>query len=139
MYSWAWIILIWSIFENNNAGDDFCENKWVRHIWMPQFNQKKSFLVFCGPKKMLENAKLHEIVRMSDGRAECHLAFEECRSALLECWMALGHATRLRPWWADFSHLFDICFVFSCFLKNIFFVYNHDTLFYSATNFLKRI
>ena len=52
-------------------------------------------------KKMLENAKLHEIVRMSDGRAECHLAFEECRSALLECRMALGHAMTLMPWWAD--------------------------------------
>ena len=67
MYSWAWIIMIWSIFENNNAGDDFCENKWVRHIWMPQFNQKKYFQVFNRVKngskeclKMQNGIKLHE-------------------------------------------------------------------------------
>jgi len=40
----------------------------------------------------------------------------ECRLALLVCQMALCHATRLRPWWADFSCLFDVCFAFSSFL-----------------------
>ena len=45
---------------------------------MPQFNQNFFFFeCFTFFKKMLENAKLHEIVQMSDGRAEWHLAFEE--------------------------------------------------------------
>ena len=45
--------------------------------------------MFYGPKKTLENAKLHEIARMSDGEAKCHWAFKECRSAVLECRLAL--------------------------------------------------
>ena len=66
---------------------------------------------------------------MSDGGAECLLAFEECYSAL-------GHAMALMPWWADSSRFSNACFAFSCFLKNIFFVYNQETLSYSATNSL---
>ena len=34
--------LIWPIFENNDARDDFFEDKWVRHVRMPQFDQKKN-------------------------------------------------------------------------------------------------
>ena len=33
----------------------------------------------------------------------------------------------------------NACFTFSCFLKNIFFIYDHETLSYSVTNSLKPI
>ena len=63
----------------------------------------------------------------------------ECRSTLLGCRMALGHAVEFRPWWADFSRFSNVCFMFSSFLENIFFVCDHETLSYSATNSLKHI
>ena len=48
------------------------ENKWVRHVGIPQFDLKKSFWVLNGPKKMSENAKSHGIAWVSDGGAKCH-------------------------------------------------------------------
>ena len=63
----------------------------------------------------------------------------ECRLALLVCQMALCHATRLRLWWADFSYFFDTCFAVSSVLKDFFFVCDHETLSYLATNSLKLI
>ena len=37
------------------------ENKWVRHVRMSQFDQKKSFWVSNGLKKLHKNVKLHGI------------------------------------------------------------------------------
>ena len=82
---------------------------------MPQFNQRKLFECLTVLKKMPENAKI------------------------LECRMALGHAMTLTPWWADSSCFSNACFAFSCFLKNNFFMYDHETLSYLATNSLKPI
>ena len=88
---------------------------------------------------MLNNLKkkvqVCEIAWMCDSRSGCHVAHEEChsallecRSALLECQMALGHAAMLTPWWADSSHFSNARFAFSHFLKNIYFVCDHETL-----------
>ena len=88
---------------------------------------------------MSENTKLHVIAWTYDGGIACHLAHEECHSALLECRMALGHTMTLTSWWANSSHFPDACFTFSWFLKNMFFVCDHETLSYSTTNSLKPI
>ena len=51
--------LDWSIFEKSDADDDLKKKKKrVRHVWMPQFSQKKYFRVFSRvkdwPKKCLK-------------------------------------------------------------------------------------
>ena len=86
-------------------------------------------------KKLFENAKLQGIARMYDGGAACHLAYEEChfallecRSALLKCQIALDHATMLMPWWANSSRFSNARFAFSSFLKDFYFVCDHETL-----------
>ena len=111
------------IFETNKLGMSEC----------PNLTKKKSFWVLDDPKKMSENAKLHEWVMVGLSAS----GFEECYSALLECRMALGHTMTLTPWWTNSSHFSNTCFALSCFLKNISFVYDHETLSYSAINSLK--
>ena len=92
------------------------ENKWVRHVRMPQFDQKRSFWVLNSPKK---NVRERKIAWMYEGGATCHLA----------------HAL----WWADSSCFPNACFTFSCFSKKNFFVCDHETLSYLATNSMKPI
>ena len=92
------------------------ENKWVRHVRMPQFDQKRSFWVLNSPKKNVQERK---IAWMYEGGATSHLA----------------HAS----WWANSSYFPNACFAFSCFSKNIFFVCDHETLSYLATNSMKPI
>ena len=92
------------------------ENKWIRHVRMPQFDQKRSFWVLNSPKK---NVRERKIAWMYEGGATSHLA----------------HAS----WWANSSCFPNACFAFSCFSKNIFFVCDHETLSYLATNSMKPI
>ena len=77
------------------------------------------------PKK---NVREHKIAWMFDGGDVCHLAHEECHSALLKCQIALDHATMLMPWWANSSRFSNARFAFSSYLKDFYFVCDHETL-----------
>ena len=99
--------LIWLIFENNYASDDFLKTSELDTLeCLSLIKKRKSFWMLINlKKKNSESMKLHGIAWMYDGgamchlvREECHSALLECRSALLECQMALGHATTLMPW-----------------------------------------
>ena len=81
----GWMPLVWNmnswVLKKKTWFDQFLktmmqvmifENKWVRHVGIPQFDLKKSFWVLNGPKKMSENAKSHGIAWVSDGGAKCH-------------------------------------------------------------------
>ena len=52
----------------------------------------------------------------------------ECHSALLECRIALGHATTLMPWWANSSRFSNEHFTFSLFLKVFYSICDHEIL-----------
>ena len=55
-----WYIYIY-IYMKTMVQVMISENKWVRHVRMSQFDQKKSFWVSNDLKKLHENVKLHGI------------------------------------------------------------------------------